>query len=127
MYQATILAALEAYVYTIERQKALYEQTKKYIFKTTYPHVKFFFGDGFDGLPTYAPFDKIIITAGAPIVPPKLLQQLKPGGIMVLPLTEGEQERMYRITKNEDGTFQEDAFEQFSFVPMLSGKKWINP
>jgi protein-L-isoaspartate(D-aspartate) O-methyltransferase len=126
IYQATILAEMGAYVYTIERQKALYEQTKKYIYKTKYPQLKFFFGDGFEGLPTYGPFDKVIITAGAPFIPPKLLDQLKPGGVMVLPLTEGDQERMYRITKKEDGTYKEEAFDQFSFVPMLTGKRWIN-
>ena len=68
------------------------------------------------------PFDKIIITAAAPFIPPKLIAQLKPGGMMVIPLDEGEVQRMIRITKNADGTLKEESFEEFSFVPMLTGK-----
>lgn len=121
-YQASVLAEMGAWVYTIERQKKLFEQNKHFVLKKKYPQIKFFFGDGFEGLPTFAPFDKIIITAAAPVVPPKLLDQLKPGGIMVIPLDEGEQQRMRRITKREDGTYHDEAFSQFSFVPMLAGK-----
>lgn len=123
IYQATVLAEMGAKIFTIERQKALFEKTKNYIFKTKYPNLKFFFGDGFEGLPTFAPFDKVIITAAAPLVPPKLIEQLKTGGKMVIPLNEGEHQRMLRITKNENGTTSEEAFENFSFVPMLSGKR----
>src|SRR5919199_4232459 len=88
-YQAAVLAEMGARVYTIERQKKLYEQTKDFIFKAKYPNIKFFYGDGFEGLPAFAPFDKILITAAAPFVPPKLLAQMKSGGLMVLPLDEG--------------------------------------
>lgn len=123
MYQASVLAELGAKVFTIERQKNLFEKTKKYTFKFKYPQLKFFYGDGFEGLPTYAPFDKVIITAAAPFIPPKLIQQLKVGGLMVIPLDEGESQRMLRLTKKEDGTFSEEAFAQFSFVPMLQGKQ----
>ena len=122
IYQATILAELGAKVFTIERQKNLFEKTKTYIFKSKYINLKFFYGDGFLGLPTYAPFDKIIITAAAPYVPPKLIEQLKVGGYMVLPINEGDVQRMKRLTKKNDGTFIEELFEQFSFVPMLTGK-----
>jgi len=123
VYQATVLAELGAWVYTIERQKKLYDlQQKQYHFRKKYPNIKFFFGDGFEGLPTYGPFDKIIITAAAPHIPPKLVAQLKPGGLMVLPVDEGDSQRMLRLTKLEDGTVKEEAFEQFSFVPMLTGK-----
>lgn len=122
IYQATILAELGARVFTIERQKKLYDQQKDYYFRNKYPNIKFFFGDGFEGLPTFGPFDKIIITAAAPFIPPKLLQQLKPGGFMVIPVDEGETQRMLRITKLEDESVKEEAFEQFSFVPMLTGK-----
>ena len=122
IYQATVLAEMGAKVFTIERQKNLFEKTKNFIFKTKYPNLKFFFGDGYEGLPTYAPFDKVIITAAAPFIPPKLLGQLKPGGIMVIPVDEGDQQRMLRITKNADGSITEEAFENFSFVPMLTGK-----
>src|SRR6195952_5354763 len=94
IYQATVLAEMGASVFTIERQKALFEKTKRYIFKSKYPKLKFFFGDGYEGLPTYALFDKVIITAAAPFIPPKLIEQLKPGGKMIVPLDEGEHQRM---------------------------------
>ena len=122
IYQATVLAELGAKVFTIERQKNLFDKTKQYIFKSKYHNLKFFYGDGFEGLPTYAPFDKVIITAAAPFIPPKLMQQLKPGGFMVIPVDEGLQQRMLRLTKNADGTYSEELFENFSFVPMLTGK-----
>ena len=122
IYQATVLAELGAKVYTIERQKDLYEKTKQYIFKSKYPHLKFFYGDGFEGLPTYAPFDKVIITAAAPFIPPKLVAQIRTGGKMVIPVDEGPHQRMLRLTKKDDGSMSEEAFENFSFVPMLTGK-----
>jgi protein-L-isoaspartate(D-aspartate) O-methyltransferase len=122
VYQATVLAELGAWVFTIERQKKLYETNRNFFFKAKYPNIKFFYGDGFEGLPTFAPFDKIIITAAAPFIPPKLLQQLKIGGMMVIPVDEGDVQRMLRLTKQPDGTTEEEAFEQFSFVPMLKGK-----
>ncbi len=122
VYQATVLAELGAWVYTIERQKKLYEQHKKFYFRNRYPNLKFFYGDGFEGLPAYAPYDKVLITAAAPFIPPKLVDQLKPGGLMVLPLDEGDSQRMIRITKLADGATKEEAFERFSFVPMLTGR-----
>ncbi len=122
VYQATVLAELGAWVYTIERQKKLYEQHKKFYFRNKYPNLKFFYGDGFEGLPAYAPYDKVLITAAAPFIPPKLVDQLKPGGLMVLPLDEGDSQRMIRITKLADGATKEEAFERFSFVPMLTGR-----
>ncbi len=124
VYQATILAEMGARVYTIERQKKLFDLHKDYVFKSKYPTIKFFYGDGFEGLPTYAPFDKIIITAAAPFIPPKLVEQLKPGGIMVLPVNEGDgdQQRMIRISKDSNGEITEESFDIFSFVPMLTGK-----
>ena len=122
MYQATVLAEIGVKLFTIERQKVLFEKTKIYLFKNKYPHLKFFYGDGYEGLPTFAPFDKVLITAAAPFIPPKLITQLKPGGKMVIPVDEGTMQRMLRITKNEDGTTSEESFENFSFVPMLAGK-----
>lgn len=121
-YQSTVLAEMGAIVYTIERQKKLFEQNKNYVFKSKYPNIKFFYGDGFEGLPTYAPFDKILITAAAPEIPPKLVAQLKPGGMMVLPLESGGYQTMMKITKKPDGSLEEESFENFSFVPMLKGK-----
>jgi protein-L-isoaspartate(D-aspartate) O-methyltransferase len=122
-YQASVLAELKAKVYSIERQKRLFDANKNFQFLKQYPTLRMFYGDGFEGLPTYAPFDKILITAAAPYVPEKLLQQLKPGGWMVLPLDEGENQRMHRITKQSDGTLIEEKFDEFSFVPMLVGKR----
>ena len=121
-YQATILAVMGAQVFTIERQKKLFEQNKNFVFKSKFPNIKFFYGDGFEGLPMFASFDKILITAAAPEVPPKLIEQLKTGGKMVIPLDVGNLQRMLRITKNEDGSLEEEAFQNFSFVPMLKGR-----
>lgn len=123
IYQASVLAELGAKVFTIERQKVLFEKSKNYIFKVKYPNLKFFFGDGYEGLPTYAPFDKVIITAAAPFIPPKLVAQLKTGGKMVIPVNEAAHQRMLRITKNADGSTSEEVFENFEFVPMLTGKQ----
>jgi len=124
IFQATVLAEMGAKVFTIERQKNLFEKTKQFVFKSKYPNLKFFYGDGFEGLPTFAPFDKVIITAAAPHIPLKLIQQMKTGGSMVIPVDDekGEYQRMLRLTKNADGSFSEEVFENFSFVPMLSGK-----
>ncbi len=122
IYQATVLAEVKAQVFTIERQKALFDRTKHFVLKGKYPNIKFFYGDGYEGLPTYAPFDKVIITAAAPFIPPKLIEQMKVGGKMIIPVDEGPQQRMLRITKNADGSTSEEAFENFSFVPMLAGK-----
>jgi len=122
-YQASVLAELKAKVYSIERQKKLFDTYKNFQFLKKYPTLRMFYGDGFEGLPTYAPFDKILITAAAPYIPEKLLEQLKPGGWMVLPLDEGENQRMHRITKQVDGSLIEEKFDEFSFVPMLVGKR----
>jgi protein-L-isoaspartate(D-aspartate) O-methyltransferase len=122
IYQATVLAEVKAQVFTIERQKTLFDRTKHFVLKGKYPNIKFFYGDGYEGLPTYAPFDKVIITAAAPFIPPKLIEQMKVGGKMIIPVDEGQHQRMLRITKNADGSTSEEAFENFSFVPMLAGK-----
>jgi protein-L-isoaspartate(D-aspartate) O-methyltransferase len=122
VYQASVLAEMGAKVFTIERQKKLYDLNKTFIFKNKYPNIKFFYGDGFEGLPTFAPFDKVIITAAAPYIPPKLIQQLKVGGKMVVPVDLGPVTQMLRLTKLADGTYSEERFANFSFVPMLEGK-----
>lgn len=122
-YQATILAELGARVFTIERQKKLYDlQKEEYVFKGKYPNLKFFYGDGFAGLPTYAPFDKVLVTAAAPFIPPALVEQMKTGGKMVIPVNEGDSQRMMRITKKADGSYSEEHFDLFVFVPMVEGK-----
>lgn len=120
-YQASVLCELQAKVFSIERQKKLFDANKAFVFLKKFHSLRLFFGDGFEGLPTYAPFDKVLITAAAPFIPDKLLSQLKVGGVMVLPLNEGEVQRMHRITKLEDGAFREEKFDAFSFVPMLVG------
>lgn len=122
VYQASVLAEMGAKVFTIERQKKLYEKNKTFIFKSKYPNIKFFYGDGFQGLPTYAPFDKVIITAAAPYVPPKLIAQLKTGGIMIIPVDLGPITQMLRLTKITAGTYSEERYDNFSFVPMLEGR-----
>jgi len=122
-YQAAVLASMGALVYTIERQKKLFDLNRQFLFLKKYPNIKFFYGDGYEGLPTYAPFDKILITAAAPLIPPKLIDQLKPGGMMVLPVGEGEVQQMMRVTKLPGGAIKEEVFDNFSFVPMLEGKK----
>lgn len=121
-YQAIVLAAVGAQVFTIERQKKLYTEHQNFILRSKYPSIKYFYGDGFEGLPTFAPFDKVLITAAAPFIPPKLIEQLKTGGQMVIPVGEGAVQQMLRLTKREDGGYDEEMFADFSFVPMLTGK-----
>jgi protein-L-isoaspartate(D-aspartate) O-methyltransferase len=121
-YQATVLAMMSAQVYTIERQKRLYDQNKLFTYLRSFPAIRYFYGDGYQGLPTYAPFDKIIVTAAAPSVPEKLTEQLKPGGKMVIPVGEGKVQQMLRINKDTSGGIHEEIFDDFSFVPMLQGK-----
>lgn len=121
-YQAMVLAELGASVFTIERQKKLFDTLKGFPLRAKYPNIKYFYGDGFAGLPTFAPFHKIIITAAAPYIPEKLLEQLKVNGKMVLPLGEGKVQKMLRITKVSENEFKEESFDNFSFVPMLEGK-----
>jgi protein-L-isoaspartate(D-aspartate) O-methyltransferase len=122
-YQATVLATTGAQVFTIERQKKLFEQNKTFAFLKKFPSIKFFYGDGYEGLPTYAPFDKVLITAAAPEIPQKLIQQLKVGGMMVIPLGGGDVQQMMRITKLPDDVLKEELFDKFTFVPMIEGKK----
>jgi protein-L-isoaspartate(D-aspartate) O-methyltransferase len=121
-YQACVLAELGVSLFTIERQRALYDYVGKFFFLNKYLNIKRFYGDGFEGLPTYAPFDKILITCGAPFLPPKLLAQLKPGGIMVVPVGEDGKQKMMRVTKDKDGQMYQQDMGDFSFVPMLQGK-----
>lgn len=122
-YQAVVLAEMGVQVYTIERQKNLFEANKKFELLKKYPTIKFFYGDGYEGLPTYAPFDKVIITAAAPDIPQKLIDQLKIGGMMVIPVGAGDIQQMKRITKLDNSVLKEEVFDRFSFVPMLGGKE----
>lgn len=122
-YQAAVLAELGVKVFTIERQKLLFDRTPKLLKNLGYNSIKTFFGDGFLGVPAFAPYDKIIITAAAPEIPKALMQQLMIGGQMVIPLTEENDTRtiMRRITRIEENEFLEEQFLDCAFVPMLKG------
>lgn len=120
-YQAAVLAAMGARVYTVERIRGLHQRAQPILQKLGY-HVRFFYGDGYKGLPAYAPFDKIIVTAAAPEVPPALMEQLKAGGRMVIPVGEGDLQEMVLLTKSEQGEVQRQTLGTFRFVPMLENK-----
>ena len=121
-YQACVLLELGAKVFSIERHHSLYVKTKALLQKMGY-NARLFYGDGYKGLPAYAPFDKILITAAAPQVPPGLLQQLKIGGMMVVPVGSGGTQTMMRITKLDENKFDQEDFGHFRFVPMLGSKE----
>lgn len=121
-YQSAILSTMGAKVFTIERHRKLYERTKPLLEKLGYGNVKCFFGDGFEGLPAYAPFDKIIITASVGELPKTLLQQLTIGGKMVIPFGSEASCNMVRITRQQEHQYSEEVFGKFAFVPMLKGK-----
>lgn len=122
-YQACVLLELGAKVYTIEYNKVLFERTRKFLPKMGYkPH--FFHGDGSKGLPNKAPFDKIIVTAGAPTVPESLIEQLKIGGVLVIPVGDNKTQKMLRITKVSDKKIRKETFENFSFVPLKGDEGW---
>ncbi|MBS1625343.1 MAG: protein-L-isoaspartate(D-aspartate) O-methyltransferase [Bacteroidetes bacterium] len=121
-YQAAVLAELGVKVFSIERQRKLYDRTRTLLNDLGYNAVKMFFGDGFEGLETFAPFDKIIITAAAPHIPEKLLGQLMLGGQMVIPLDIDGSTRMVRITRLEEKEYDQEIFSEAAFVPMLRGK-----
>ncbi|MFK5855460.1 MAG: protein-L-isoaspartate(D-aspartate) O-methyltransferase [Bacteroidota bacterium] len=120
-YQACVLEEIGAKVFSIERQRKLYHKTKKFIENLGYK-IKFFYGDGFKGVPSFAPYDRILITAAAPEIPEKLLQQLKVGGKLVIPLGKGDTQTMLRLTKLPNGEVTEETFGAFRFVPMLKEK-----
>lgn len=121
-YQAAVLAELGVKVFSIERQRKLYDRTRPLLNELGYNAVKMFFGDGFEGLETFAPFDKIIITAAAPHIPEKLLGQLMLGGQMVIPLDIDGATKMVRITRLEEKEYDQEIFSEAAFVPMLRGK-----
>lgn len=124
-YQAAILAEMGAKVFSIERQRELYSKTKPFLQKLGYPQIKLFFGDGYKGLPNFAPFDKVIVTAAAPFIPEDLKSQLKIGGLLCIPVdNENGMQTMLKITRKTQETYLEETFEDFSFVPMLGGKNF---
>jgi protein-L-isoaspartate(D-aspartate) O-methyltransferase len=121
-YQACILLELGVVLYTIEYNKKLFETVKNFIPKMGYrPY--FIQGDGSKGLASKAPFDKIIVTAGAPVVPDALTEQLAEGGILVIPVGNRERQVMLKITK-KNGELLQEEFDYFAFVPLLGDHGW---
>ena len=120
-YQTAILLALGVQVYTIERQLELFKKTQIFFKKAGYRPKQHLFGDGYIGLETAAPFDGIIVTAGAPFVPKPLLEQLKIGGYLVIPVGDKEQE-MTRYTRVSELKFERQTYGSFKFVPLLENK-----
>jgi len=120
-FQTCILCELGAKVYSIERQRELFMKAKKMVEHFNF-NPKITYGDGYKGMPNFAPFDKIIITCGAPDVPQSLIEQMRIGGIMVIPVGEGKDQAMLKIVKLADGDVDIQEFGTFSFVPMLENK-----
>ncbi|MBW7848203.1 MAG: protein-L-isoaspartate(D-aspartate) O-methyltransferase [Bacteroidales bacterium] len=117
-YQASVLAEMGVRVFSIERQRKLYLKTKAFMESMPWK-IQLFLGDGYAGLPKFAPFDRVLITAAAPEIPSALVEQLKTGGIMVIPYGNGDEQQMLRLTKQADGSLSEERFGTFRFVPML--------
>jgi protein-L-isoaspartate(D-aspartate) O-methyltransferase len=120
-YQAAILSILGARVYTVERQEELYKKTKTLLKALNFNTLRCFFGDGSEGLQDFAPYDKIIVTAGAPVIPDALKEQLAIDGILVIPLGENDGQRMHYIKRINDVEYEIKALDKFRFVPFLSG------
>jgi len=122
-YQTAVLLELGAKVYSIERQRELFQSAKVNLSKLNY-RANLFFGDGYMGKEAFAPFDRIIVTCGAPFVPEELINQLAPNGIMVVPVGEGVNQTMVLIEKSENGEIIKTEHGSFSFVPMLNDKQY---
>ena len=120
-YQAAVLAEIGASVFSIERHQPLSKKAEEILEHLGYHNVQTFYGDGLKGLPTFAPFDKILITAAAPEIPKELLKQMKVNGVMVIPFGEGEVQKMIRIKRLDNNEFEKETFSNFTFVPMLKG------
>lgn len=121
-YQTAVLVTMNAFVYTVERQKDLHDFAQKKL-REMHLRPKFqSFGDGFLGLPTFAPFDKILVTCGAEILPIELLKQLRIGGKMVIPMGKIDEQILYRFTKISEKEFEKEEFGAYKFVPMLQDR-----
>jgi len=121
-YQSAVLAVLGVRLYTIERHELLHQKAKKMFETLGLLGIRSYFRDGYKGLGEFAPFDKIIVTAGASEVPPALKQQLKIGGILVIPVGDDRQQKMLKITRLNETDYQEEVLRDFRFVPLLKGK-----
>ncbi|HXB14018.1 MAG TPA: protein-L-isoaspartate(D-aspartate) O-methyltransferase [Bacteroidia bacterium] len=122
-YQSAVLDAIGAKVFSVERHKKLHDKAAVML-KELNCSTKCFYGDGYKGLPTFAPFDRVIVTAAAPYIPTPLLEQLKPGGILVIPVGEGNTQIMKHIKKLPDNTYITKDYGNFSFVPMINTVDW---
>ncbi len=122
-YQTSVLAQFGAKIFSIERQHSLFVKTKKFLDEANV-HVKLFYGDGYQGVPTFAPYNKIIVTAGAPYIPDALISQLAEGGRLVIPVGEGEKHIMTIVDKHKGGELKKYELGEFSFVPLLEDKNW---
>lgn len=121
-YQACVLAELGGRVYTIERHNKLYKSAQQMFTALGYLGIRTYFRDGYKGLPEFAPFDKILVTAGATYIPLALKEQLKINGRLVIPVGDGSKQTMYRITRISETEFKTESFSDFKFVPFLKGK-----
>jgi len=122
-YQTCILLKLGAVVYTIERQQELFDRTVQVLpFMGYKPN--FFYGDGSKGIPENAPYNKIIVTAGAPIIPDTLLKQLAIGGILVIPVGDEKSQKMVTVLKVGEHDYEEHVLDTFKFVPLVGDKAW---
>jgi protein-L-isoaspartate(D-aspartate) O-methyltransferase len=122
-YQACILSLLGAKVFTIERIKSLYQKSKSLLAEMGYNTIKVFYGDGYKGLPAFAPFDKILVTAAAPVIPATLKEQMKIGGMIVIPLGGGDVQVMTRVIKLSEDEYKTEEHGLFRFVPLLTEKE----
>lgn len=122
-YQACVLLELGAEVFTIERQEKLYNRTIQVLPYMGY-HPHFFLGDGSKGLEEHAPYDKIIVTAGAPFVPEIMLQQLKLGGLLVIPVGDEESQKMVTVLRVGENEFERYELDSFRFVPLVGDQAW---
>jgi protein-L-isoaspartate(D-aspartate) O-methyltransferase len=122
-YQTCILLELGAQVVTIERQEKLYERTKFVLPKMGY-NANFLCGDGSKGIPEYAPYNKIIVTAGAPFVPELLLKQLRVGGILVIPVGDEQTQKMVTVLRVSETDFEKIELDTFRFVPLVGDQAW---
>lgn len=120
-YQSSVLAEMGARVFTIERQKLLYDNLKTLNPPLNY-RIRLFYGDGYAGLPAYAPFDRILITAAAPFIPEALISQLRIGGLLVAPVGKNDIQIMTLVTKISETEIKTETFGTFRFVPMLTDK-----
>lgn len=121
-YQTAMLIEMGAKVYSIERQRELYDKTRLFLPYIGYASAKLFYGDGYKGLPQHAPYDKIIVTAGAPYIPQDLLHQLTVGGMMIIPIGDGAEQVMNILHKKSGTEFDKVELGKFKFVPLLQNK-----